>query len=216
MTKKTLIPLAIIALLLGGAACSKKDNTQNVNENSINDNTNQGVQLNVNTMEDTEPQAINTNSDPSTNTNTTVRNEDELTPEKDNHVSGSLTIGEPEKNAQLESGKKFQIHGKAPDGQVFVRVKNDAGTVFITQSVTARNGEYSVNLTMSISNTTGATIEVFQKDSAGNETNLISIPITFKKEESEDVNDDTKNADVNVNTNSSDDTNTNDDSNSGY
>ena len=194
MRQYYLIPLAI-GLIALGAACGKKT----ANTGAANANTSMAVNTNE-TVVNTNSASINTNR--AINTNTSANTNAAVT------TSGSLTITQPVKNSELES--PFIVAGKSSATTVYARVKNATGAALFTETLTVRNGEYSAYLTLSLTHTTSGTVEVFEKDAAGNETNLVSVPVTFKvvtTTTSTNTNGSAANENANQNTNGSFDTN---------
>ena len=177
MKKWSLLIIPLTAILVIGAACTKKEtNTNNANENeavvnenvsisaddSTNINENENVSVNANENENR-----NTNVNQSTNTNTST-------------TSGALTVTSPEKNATVES--PVEVEGKSSAAQVYVRVKGSADKELFTIPVTVRNGEYHVKISVQVANSTNGKIEVYEKSASGAEQSLVVVPVTFKTE----------------------------------
>lgn len=211
MKKYSSIALVLIALLLVGAMCSKKNTNSNTNnddgygsvfgnentntdvenENS-NQNVNTGIKANVNVeLEDDTNDNLNTNS----NSNTGSADDPQET------VSGgAISITKPTKNATVTS--PFTVEGQTMSKQVFVRVKGSGGKTLFTVPVTVRNELYKATLTIDVVNSTSGVIEVFDKDSAGEENNISSVSVTFVRAETT-TNANTSTTNTNSSTNTS-------------
>lgn len=197
-----------IGLMLLGAACAKQTTVNTAEETNTStevENTSVGVNENANL--DTTVNANTSVEDRTTNTNTS---DDTATV-----TQGSLTVTSPKANADVES--PLEVEGKSGTSTVYVRVKNSAGGTLFTEPVTVRSGEFHVNLTLTMTSSKALTLEVFQKDSAGKEVNLVAVPVSFKTDDSSTTkiktSDDNSNGNDNGNTNESENKNTNDDNN---
>lgn len=194
MNKRYLISAVVIGLMLVGAACSKENNgttgeTENSNEAVSNVNATEDANENVNV-------ARNTNSDDKNkNTNASSADNEDNGPT----TNGTLTVNNPQAGKTVVS--PLEVEGRSDTDKVYVRVKNSAGSTLFTETVTVRGGEFNVHLTLSFTNSKTFSIEVFQKDSAGAELNLVSIPLNFKAETASD--DSNTNSDANDNANES-------------
>lgn len=188
--KKSLYLLLVVAGLAAFAAgCGKATNTNDANENAIINegldlnealdlnvtpvddlNTNTAIDENTNTSED-----LNTNTAAVTNTNTSTTTDE--TPDTSTS-SDTIKITAPEADAEL--GSSFYVEGTASSGDaVYVRLKASGATVFTDVKVSVRNGAFRGKLLIEMSHSRSGSIEVYQKDSAGNETGLASVPVTF-------------------------------------
>ncbi len=210
MRKPYALALTLSALLLLGAACTKKTevntNTGSENENLAVENENASVSNINRAVNVNEDRNANENENSNSNTNESRNsNVNGSGTESSAVTNGTLSVTKPERNEDVDS--PFNVQGIASGDTVYVRVKNAAGTTVFTEPVTVRNGAFSVNLTYEFINTTSGSVEVFQKDAAGTETNLVTVPLTYKVESASNSND-------NSNTNESADANSNDNGNS--
>ena len=149
----------------------------------------------------TEDSNANTNTEREDTNTSTVSNTNTSSDDSAVTSAGSLTVSHPEKNKELET--PFAVAGTSSAPTVYARVKNASGTTLFTETIGVRNGEFKANLAFEFTHTTTGTVEVFEKNAAGAETNLVSIPVTFKFEtaSAETATNTTTNSDSAVNTN---------------
>ena len=216
-SKKRYFSLAILALglLLLGAACSKKDansnnglvndddEIENVNavDTNAGDDENEGENSNVNENDDVN-ENTNTDDDDSVNANTNSDDNeaDDSNTNTSNGSNGSLKVEKPGGGDELAS--PFEVRGTSTASTVYVRVIGARGTTMFTVPVTVRSGEFRVNLTFEVTTTAMGSIEVYEQNASGDETNLVKVPITFKVELDDNTN---SNTNANSNTNTNDD-----------
>lgn len=210
MRKTHLIYVGAVGLLLLGAACSKTTNIntsseENSNVASVNEDTNSVSNENENGNVNRDVnEDRNTNSSEDSNTNSSGDHQQVS--------SGSLKVTGPETDATVES--PIELQGTSDTDKVYVRAKSSTGGTMFTEAVTVRNGEFHVNLTVTLTMSKKITLEVFQKDASGNEVNLVSVPVTVKVESSSTNTNESVNGNENSNDNSNESPNDNANTNS--
>ena len=191
-----------VGLVLLGAACANKAalnvNTAGYVNSSVNENTNIAANENANLE-------VNTNLSANANTNTSTDNGP--------IIKGSLRLDTPKMNMQVVS--PFEVTGQSDTSLVYVRIKNLSGATLFTEPVTVRGGTFTVNITLNVATSRTETLEVYQKNSAGAETNVISLPIEVKVAGSTNTNS-TVSTNANSNSNANTNTSTNQNTNTYY
>jgi hypothetical protein len=138
------------------------------NTNTINENTNT---LNSNT-------SLNTNSVSNRNTNT-ISNTNSVSNTNTAPSTSTITVTAPLADAELVS--PFTVEGTATGTEVYARVRSANGTAIFTEKISVNNGKFKGKLLFDFTTTRAGSLDIFQKDSSGTETNLVTVPVTFAK-----------------------------------
>lgn len=193
----------IVAVSAFVAGCGKAEDENTNNQNSsititndaydinavlanivTNDTANDSVDLPENTND---TQNVNSTTNTSTsNTNATIKNTNSSTNNNTNSSvntniapdsTSSITVTTPAQNAALVS--PFMVEGTATGTQVFARVRSANGTAIFTEKISVNSGKFKGKLLFDFSTTRAGFLDVFQKDSADQEINLVTVPVTF-------------------------------------
>jgi len=180
MKKHLLSIISIGAILLLGASCSIGfDNSNAVNDNEVETNTNDSVGANIN-----QGSAILENIKVNTNSASTA----------------VLAVTSPTKDTTVTS--PFVVEGTSSADKVYVSILGSSGAPLFTETVNVRDNAFTVNLTFTFTSTTNSSLVVAEHDTDGNVTNSVNRPLTFQVTSANDTT-------TNTNTNTGAETNSN-------
>lgn len=101
-------------------------------------------------------------------------------------ISGSLRVNTP--HANMAVGTSFELQGQSAVGPVYARVKDKNGAEVFTKTIELDNNQkFNQRIDLNITNNNTIILEVFQKDTSGAETNMVSVPLLISETASSEV-----------------------------